>query len=792
MGKDKNSLVWFNEVGKGDVALVGGKGANLGEMINSDLPVPFGFIITSQAYFAFIKNARIEEKIRDIISIINYENSHELQQASTHIKKLILDSAMPEKLAHTIISYYEQIHVRELERIGKNVAVINKAAKNLKQLYKPAIVAVRSSATAEDLPTASFAGQQETYLNVQGDSRLLNKVKDCWASLFTPRAIYYRHQQGFDHVKVGLAVVVQRMVQSEKSGIAFSIDPVTNDKTKIVIEAIFGLGEYIVSGKITPDHYEIDKRSFVILKKEIKEQKILLKKSGTDNIEIKLEKTKGLQQKLDDQEIVKVALFVKDIENHYFFPQDIEWAVEGDRVYIVQSRPITTISKKLEVGSENLEKTAFTFQTQTSNLKLPILTGSPASPGIGTGPVIIIHSPKEIHKIQHGDVLVAPQTNPDYVPAMKKAVAIITDKGGRTSHAAIVSRELGIPAVVGTEKATKILKNDMVVSVNGATGEIFKGRIVSNPQGSKIKQPNPEGSQAQKLKTKTHVYVNLAEPDQAAKIAKMNVDGVGLLRAEFIIAQIGTHPKEFIRLKKQDVFINRLAKDIAIFAKEFSPRPIIYRATDFKTNEYDHLKGGKEFEPHEENPMLGFRGAFRYISNPDVFELELEAIKKVYLLGYHNLHLMIPFVRVPWELIKIKEFVKKSGLFDLPGFKLLIMVEVPACALYLEEFLKIGVSGVSVGTNDLTMMLLGVDRDNEEVSQLYDERNPVIVKVLKEIVSTSLKYGVTSSICGQAASDYPDLVEELVKAGITSVSVNPDAIDRTREIVHNIEKKLFK
>ena len=373
---------------------------------------------------------------------------------------------------------------------------------------------------------------------------------------------------------------------------------------------------------------------------------------------------------------------------------------------------------------------------------------------------------------------------------MKKAGAIITDKGGRTSHAAIVSRELGIPAVVGTEKATKILHNEMVVTVNGATGEIFKGKVVLNPQGSKIKPANPEGYHAQKLTTKTHVYVNLAEPDQATKIAKMHVDGIGLLRAEFIIAQIGKHPKEFIRQKKTNNFINILTKDLAIFAKAFSPRPVIYRATDFKTNEYRNLEGGSHYEPKEENPMLGFRGAYRYITNPDVFNLELEAIKKIFHLGYHNLQLMIPFIRAPWELIKIKELVKKSGLLDFPEFKLLIMVEVPACALYLEEFLKIGISGISVGTNDLTMMLLGVDRDNEEVSQLYDERNPVVVKVLKEIISTAAKYKVTSSICGQAASDYPDLVEELVKAGITSVSVNPDAIDRTREIIHNIEKKL--
>lgn len=782
----KKAIVWFDEVNKGDVGLVGGKGANLGEMTNANLPVPYGFIVTSNAYFDFIKESRLEQKIKDTISLVNYDNPNELQQASTHIKKLIIDSEMPVKLSHTIISYYEQIHTREHDRQVRTDSLLKKVSKDVKQLYKPEIVAVRSSATAEDLPSASFAGQQETYLNVQGDSRLLLKVKDCWASLFTPRAIYYRHQQGFDNIKVGLAVVVQRMAQSDKSGIAFSLDPLTNDKNKIIIEAIFGLGEYIVGGKVTPDHYEVDKRSFVLLKKEIKEQKVLMKRAGISNTEERLTKEKGILQKISDEEITKVAMLVKDIEKHYFFPQDIEWAIEGDQVFIVQSRPITTI-KTLD----NRSKTLDSSKVEGLRSNALILTGSPASPGIATGPVKLIFSPKEIDKVNQGDILVAPLTNPDYVPAMKKAAAIVTDRGGRTSHAAIVSRELGLPAVVGTEKATKILKNEMVVTVNGATGEIFKGKISLSASEKKAVE-DKEAGYDKKLKTRTHVYVNLAEPEQAHKIAQMNIDGVGLLRAEFIIAQIGIHPKEFIKQKKQDIFINRLAKDLITFAKAFSPRPVTYRATDFKTNEYDHLKGGKEFEPHEENPMLGFRGAYRYIANPDVFQLELEAIKKVYGLGYKNLHLMIPFVRVPWELIKIKEMIKKSGLFELEGFKLLIMVEVPACALYLEEFLKIGVSGVSVGTNDLTMMLLGVDRDNAEVAQLYDERNPVIVKVLKEIVSTATKYGVTSSICGQAASDYPDLVEELVKAGITSVSINPDTIDRTREIIHNIEKKLFK
>ena len=786
----KNKLVvWFEQVDKHDVGLVGGKGANLGEMTNARLPIPYGFIITSHAYFDFMHKENLMPKIRDISSMLNYENPHELQQASKHIQSLIMSRPMPKHIANEIIEYYESLFEKEKAYFKLRMSILAKGFNRLKHLYKQPLVAVRSSATAEDLPTASFAGQQETFLNVRGESHILAKVKECWASLFTERAMYYRHEQGFDRAKVGLAAVIQRMVESGKSGIAFSIDPVTNDKTKIVIEAIFGLGEYIVQGKVTPDHYEVSKNSFILLSKEVSHQPIKMVKSGISNREVKIGRKEGSKQKLSPEEITKVAMLVKEIEDHYYFPQDIEWAIEDGTVYIVQSRPITTISK----NQESITKDTKTQSNEPLVQVTPIVIGSPASPGIATGPVIVIFSPSEIEKVKKGDILVAPQTNPDYVPAMKKAAAIVTDKGGRTSHAAIVSRELGVPAVVGTENATKKLKNDMIVTVNGEAGEVYKGdlKVSSNKKSGGVKSESNAHTHAKKYKTLTKVYVNLAEPEHAKKVAEMDVDGVGLLRAEFMIAEIGVHPKIFIKQKKEYVFVNRLTRDLLTFAKAFSPRPIIYRATDFKTNEYSHLTGGKAYEPHEENPMIGFRGASRYIANPDVFIMELRAIQNVWLHGFHNLHLMIPFVRVPWELIKIKEMIKQSGLLDLPGFKLLIMVEVPSCALYLDEFLKIGVDGVSIGTNDLTMMLLGVDRDNEEVANIYDERNPFVVKVLEHIVKTCSEYNVTSSICGQAASDYPEIVEKLVRYGITSVSVNPDAIGRTRENIYTIEKKHF-
>ncbi|MDO8497129.1 MAG: phosphoenolpyruvate synthase [bacterium] len=774
-------IVWFEEVNKGDIGLVGGKGANLGEMTNAHLPIPYGFIVTSHAYFLFIKESNLQPKINELLKNINCENPHELHQASIHIQELILRAPIPEEFMNQIIEYYADLPLKEEQYLKRNITDLKKGLHKIKSLYVQPLVAVRSSATAEDLPGASFAGQQDTYLNVKGDQHLLHKVRECWASLFTERAIYYRHNQGFDHFKVGLAAVVQRMAQSDKSGIAFSIDPVTNDKTKIVIEAIYGLGEYIVQGKVTPDHYEVDKRSFIILKKDIKFQNLKYIKAGIDNKEVRLSREEGSQKKLSDEEIIKVALLVKEIEHHYYFPQDIEWAIEKDKVFIVQSRPITTIKG---VDAKN------SSQQVSTNTSLPLVTGAPASPGIGIGPVKIIHSPHEIDRVKKGDVLVAPQTNPDYVPAMKKAIAIVTEKGGRTSHAAIVSRELGIPAVVGAENATYILKNEMIVSVNGQSGEVFKGSILNK---TKLHDHEPHDIVSHRtLHTKTKVYVNLAEPEQAEKIAKRDCDGIGLLRAEFMIAEIGTHPKEFIKHHRQHEFINRLTHDLEKFVKPFSPRNVVYRATDFKTNEYRHLKGGKAYEPQEENPMLGFRGASRYIANPDIFAMELQAIKNIWEKGYNNLHLMIPFVRAPWELIKIKEIVNEFGLMALPGFKLWIMVEVPACALALEEFIKIGIDGVSIGTNDLTMMLLGVDRDNQEVANVYDERTPVVMSVLEYIVKTCAEHGVTCSICGQAASDYPDMVEKLVHAGITSVSINPDAIERTRELIHMIESKVYK
>ncbi len=765
-------IKWFSQIDKHDVAIVGGKGANLGEMFQAGFPVPYGFVVTAQSFFYFIEQNNLEAKILHMLSTLNYENPKELSDVSGDIRKLILKSPIPNKLISEILDHYERLEIEESKQY-KNRSGISQVLTRLKHVYDAPLVAVRSSATAEDLPDASFAGQQETYLNVKGENHLIHKIREAWASLYTERACYYRHAQKYDHIRVGLAAVVQRMVQSEKSGIAFSIDPVTNNKSVITIEAIYGLGEYIVQGQVTPDHYEVDKKSFSIIKNQIKIQKVKFVKKGVENVELAVSKSDGEKQKITDEQIIDLAKIVANIEKHYFFPQDIEWAIEGNSIYIVQSRPITTMNEHV---AQN---------TSTSPNQRLLVKGDPASPGIRSGRPVVINSPKEIDKIKKGDVLVAMHTNPDYVPAMKKAAGIITETGGRTSHAAIVSRELGVPAVVGAENATSLLRHEKFVTVNGGTGEVFRGNVlISDKQTDEEEHPKVQHH------TLTHVYVNMAEADQAHKVAQMHVDGVGLLRAEFMIADMGTHPKVYVQEGREKEFINKLAAKLTIFAKEFSPRPVVYRATDFKTNEYKNLKGGAQFEQHEENPMIGFRGASRYLADKKVFAMELDAIKKVRDAGYKNVNLMIPFVRNPQEIRDIKQFLSDQGFDDLPSFKLWAMIEVPSAVIMLDEILDAGIDGISVGTNDLTMLLMGVDRDNQEIAYLYDERSPAVLWALEKIVKTARKHGVTVSVCGQAPSDYPELVEKLVGWGVTSLSLNPDAVDRTRELIFNEEKKM--
>jgi len=747
-------ILWFKEIHKEDIDIAGGKGANLGEMSQFDVPVPNGFVVTSNAYFKFLDENVLRAKIRELLGSYNLEDPRQLEELSHKTKKLILNGKMSHELSTQIMETYL--------RLGG--------------LLKEIPVAVRSSATAEDLPGASFAGQQVTFLNVQGEANVVEKVRECWASLFEPRAIFYRHQKGFDHFKVGIAVPIQIMIPSEISGVMFTIDPITNAKNRIIIESVWGLGEYIVQGTVSPDTYIVDRDSLDILSRHYEKQTVQLTRSGYDkNKEIKVPLSKQSSRKLSDSQIKELAEIGKKIHRHYYYPQDIEWAFSKGKFYIVQTRPVTTVDSQKQEPTQNIDAK-------------PILLGQPASPGSASGAVKIVKNLHELGKINPGDILVTTMTTPDFVPAMKKVVAIVTDKGGQTSHAAIVSRELGIPCVVGTKSATEILKNNQKITVDATNGKIYSGLLLDNKvtEESLFKPVDTIH-----FKTATKIYVNLAEPELADHVASQNIDGVGLLRAEFMIAQIGVHPKKLIHEKRQKEFISKLSEGLLTFCKAFNPRPVVYRATDFKTNEYSHLVGGKAFEPQEENPMIGYRGAFRYVSDPEVFELELEAIKQVRQKhGFKNLWLMIPFCRSPQELQSVKKIIAGSGLVRSPTFKLWLMVEIPVNVIQLEDFIEVGIDGVSIGSNDLTMLMLGVDRDNEHLSGVFNERSPAVLWALEKIIKTCHKAKITCSICGQAPSQYPDLAEKLVNWGITSLSINPDIISQTRELVYQLENKL--
>ena len=761
------NIMWFEELTKSSLAEAGGKGANLGEMANAGFPIPPGFVVTSDAYFKHLDHNRIREKITSILDGLDVNDNEALNNVSKEIEDLILQGEMPPAIQREIIDAYKKLN----ERMGKET-----------------YVAVRSSATAEDLPTASFAGQQSTYLNVHGNEGVIKAVKECWASLFEPRAIFYRTENNFEHMKVGLAAVVQVMVQSEKAGVIFTVDPLYKDPNLMSIEAGYGLGEVVVSGQITPDTYRVDKEGMKIVDKKISKQSWMIIKMGGKNQRVDIKDEMQGKQKLSDAEIPELARVAKRIEEHYRFPQDIEYAMEKGKLYIVQSRPITTLTgkKEAEGGRRGKGMTETKEKKDMSDAKI-LVQGLGASPGAGTGKVRILKTSKEIKNMERGEILVTEMTTPDFVPGMKKAAAIITDTGGMTSHAAIVSRELGIPCIVGTGNATQVLKDGMEVTVDGSHGMVYEGLL------DVAEEKNEEGGiVASETITGTKIYVNLAEVEMAEKVAKLPADGIGLLRAEFMIADIGKHPRKMLEEGKQEEFVNKLADGLRRFAAAFYPRPVVYRATDFKTNEYRNLEGGEKYEPQEANPMMGYRGAARYIMEPELFKMELRALKKVReKFGLRNLWLMIPFVRRIGEMRAIKDILREMEIYQTRDFKLWIMVEVPSTVVLIDQFCKEGIDGVSIGTNDLTQLTLGIDRDNATLAKGFDERNEAVLRSLKHVITTCKKYGVTTSLCGQAPSVYPEFAEKLVEYGTTSMSVNPDAVERTRKIVASAEKKIM-
>ena len=742
-------LKFFDEIRKTDVGEVGGKSANLGEMTSQVMvPVPFGFATTSKAYWKFINDNKMWPKIeRELRKVKKANDTKVLEEVSKNIQKIINSGKMPKEIEREVLMAYK--------RLGSG------------------FVSVRSSATAEDLPGASFAGQQETYLNVKGEKKLIKNIIKCYASLFTTRSIFYRIEKGFSHDKVALSSAIQRMVNSQVSGVMFTLDVRNGDRSKIIIEGSYGLGEYIVQGVVTPDDYLVDKKTMKIVKKSIsKEKKVMLVTTPKGVEEKKVPKKKQSAQALSDSDIIKLAYYAMKLENHYKVPQDIEWAKNDDgHLYILQTRPETVWS-----GKKQEEETGIKGKV--------ILKGLPASPGLGTGTVKIIKNLNDIDKVKPGDILVTKMTNPDMVPAMKKAEAIVTDEGGVTSHAAIVSRELGIPCVVGTEKATKKLKEKQLITVDGEEGVVYEG-VVGEAKKQKYKD----------YKTKTKIYVNLGIPEIADKIAKKHVDGVGLMREEFIIATyIKKHPLWLMQQGKEQEFINKLAEGIEKVCKDFKPRPVILRFSDLKTNEYRDLEGGKNFEPIEDNPMIGWRGCSRYIS-PEyepAFRLELKAVKKV-RKKYKNLHIMLPFVRSIKEVKEVTKILEEEGLQRKKDFKLYLMAEIPA-NIFLADLFSQYCDGFSIGSNDLTQLTLGVDRDSELLAKMgeFDEQNLAVKRAISHLIKTAHRYGKTVGICGQAPSEYPAFTRFLVSKEIDTISVNPDVIEKTRYIVHEAEKKKSK
>jgi pyruvate,water dikinase len=754
MGEEKEGKIqfikWFSEINKDSGNIVGGKGANLGEIYNAKVNVPPGFVITAQAYDYFIEKAGLKEKIKEMLSKIDYENTDLLDKVTEEIRSLIVNSDLPKEMEEEILEDYDILSVGDLKNTKGTVLDIIKNS-------EPIFVAVRSSATTEDLEGASFAGQQETYLNVKGNKDLLLSIKKCFASLFTSRATYYRNKKGFNKVKASLAVVIQKMIDSEKSGVVFSKDP-TNKKDNIIVEAVFGLGEGIVSGIITPDEYIVNK-DLEILDKKIMEKKIAITRdsSGKNQI-VKLTNEKSHQQVLKDYEIKKIAEISLMLEEHYKKPQDIEFAIERDEVYVVQTRPITTLEKKVERTEELTGKI--------------LLEGLGASPGIASGKVKVIKELKDLDKIQKGDILVTIMTNPDMVVTMQKCSGIITDEGGMTAHASIVSREMGIPAVVGTREATSKLKDDDIVTVDGFAGKVYEGKLAETKQKEVMQITS---------KTKTKIKVIVDMPNFAERAAKTGIKQVGLTRIEGIIAELGKHPNYFIKegnIKEYEDAIYKGVKEISKFFDE-----IWVRTSDIRSDEFRNLEGSPK--TIELNPMLGLHGIRYGLKNKEILTSELNALKRINEEG-KKIGILLPQVISVEELKETKKILDK---INFKNYKLGVMVETPAAVQLIRELCEEGISFISLGTNDLTQYILAVDRGNELIQDLYNEMHPAVLSQIAYVLRVCKRNNVETSICGQAGSK-KEMVEFLVKNHIDSITVNADVAKEISDYVAEIEKQI--
>ena len=777
MKKEEQFLLWFEQLERKDVDIVGGKSSSLGEMTaKTDVPVPYGFATTAYAYRYFIKESGLEEKMRSILSeLTDVENSALLRDVSARLRDAIMAEKMPQDLQDAIGAAYVEL--------GKRVGEENP------------YVAVRSSATAEDLPDASFAGQQDTYLNVQGAETIIAKVKECYASCFTDRAVYYREKQGFDHIEVALSAVVQMMVFSKTSGVMFTVNVATGDDNNILIEAAFGLGEYVVQGTVTPDNYTISKHDHKIIDRCVNEQDIMLvRKKGGDCEEVQVPEELRKVQTLTDEQILELADYAKKIEKHYGCYMDMEWGVDErtNKIWILQARPETVWSRRNKEGGAKVQES----KSMTTTDHKVIVKGLPASPGKVSGRVHVILDPSRIDEFKEGEILVTEMTAPDLVPAMKKAKAIVTDSGGMTCHASIVSRELGIPGIVGTksrgEAATVTIPDGIDVTIDATHGVVYEGII------EEAKKENQAGAAVAVAEyfppTGTKVYMNLGDPELAEKYSSLPCDGIGLMREEFIwTTYIHEHPLYLIKTGHPEKVVDQLAEGMRQVCQAMAPRPVTLRFSDFKSSEYRDLKGGDEFEPYEPSALLGWRGASRYYDPKyiEAFKLECQAVVKVREeFGLKNLNVMIPFCRNVEECEKVVKIMAECGLERGKDFKVWLMAEIPSNIILADQFNKY-VDGYSIGSNDLTMLVLGCDRDNDTVSHIYDERNLAVRRAVRHLIEVAHSEGKTVSICGQAPSVYPEFCEFLIKSGIDSISVNPDTVKFTKKLVAQVEQRVM-
>ena len=754
----------LSRLGSADVDRAGGKGANLGEMVAAGFPVPGGFVVLAESFRHALSVARSE-----VVALNDAALAAARERAS---------GATEDRLAAACARL--QSRIREA---GMPADVVAGICEEYGLLGQDPPVAVRSSAVGEDSADTSYAGMNATFTNVRGADGLLDAVRECWVSAFTPRVVAYRAEHGKDELP-DLAVVVQLMAAADRAGVAFSADPVSGRRDRVVLEAAWGQGEVVVSGRTEPDTYVLDADGPRLLEmhRGTQSQKIVAAPGGGDRLLPVGHEESGPVLSREDAE--RIAALVLRVQEHYGCPQDVEWVLTDGVISLVQTRPITTLTAA-PAAAESTET--------DKGSDTPLLRGLAASPGRATGRVRVLHSPAEGVQMVDGEVLVAPLTNPDWMPAVRRAAALVTDTGGITCHAAIVARELGVPAVVGTRSGTHTLTDGDEVTVDGNTGRVWAGRRTEPTAQAAVTAvtAGPPAPAAEEV-VATGLHVNLADPAQAPAVAALPVDGVGLLRAELLLTRAlkGRHPSALIAAGESAQVVTDLAESIGSIARAFAPRPVTYRAADLRSNEFRGLAGGADYEPAEDNPMIGYRGCYRYVHDPSFFRLELAALARV-REEFPGVALMIPFVRTKWELEACLELVDESPLGRQRGLRRWVMAEVPSVAYWLPSYIGLGIEGVSIGSNDLTQLVLGVDRDSADLAELFDEADPAVLDVIRSVISTARRMGVPSSLCGQAPSQRPAFVDHLVRAGISSVSVEPGAVPATRRALAAAERRIL-